>query len=217
MNYYLNYLITLTIIIPAVVGLIRLNKINRIYWPLVLLLWTGVANEITSYFTGKYLGTNAVNSNIYCILESYIIIYLFYRLGLFERDKIFPACLAAAFTGIWVWENFIFQSFSEFNSYFTICSSFCTVIMAILMLNKLLSREKKNLWTNPLFIICIGFIMFYSYSGVLEVFWQYSFRIKKVVGNNIYKLLNYVNFLNNILYTYAILCMRRKLRFTMQS
>lgn len=104
----------------------------------------------------------------------------------------------------------------EFNSYFTIAYTFLIVVLSINMLNKMLISEKTLLIKNPKFLILIGFIAFYSYCCVTEIFWKYSFAHHVEMSKQFFRVVSYLNAFNNLLYTYAILCMRRKLRFTMQ-
>ena len=95
--------------------------------------------------------------------------------------------------------------------------AFVITILSIVLLNKIFFTERRNLRSNPLFFISIAFILAYIYIQLVELFWLYSVKNDSALSVNIYNLYIYVNVFTYILYTYAILCMNRKLRFTQHS
>ena len=215
MNYYWMNVLACTIFIPALVGLIRLRKINVMYYPFILLLWIGGVNEVISYFTAKYFQNTAPNTNIYGLLETLLILWQFKRWEGFGRlPKLFPL-LVLFVSALWVVENFITDSFYNFNSYFTVSSAVIIVFASIIMVNKILINERKGLLKNPIFIICICFIVSYAYGGIIEILWDYGVQVNDALSINIYNILIFINLFVYIVYSYAILCMRKKLRFTM--
>lgn len=215
MGYYLGAALGATVILPAVTGLIRFKQANQVFYPFIFLMWLGLLNEAVSKVTSYYLRTNSYNSNVYCLFEAWLILYLFYKWRLFEK-KTTPLIIAAVLFAGWITENFAIASMKEFNSYFTIAYTFLIVVLSISMLNQILISEKSLLIKNPRFLILLGFILFFSYSCVVEIFWKYSFTYHAEMSKHFFQVITYLNAFNNILYTYAILCMRRKLRFTMQ-
>lgn len=217
MNIDLEFILVYAILIPGIVALFRLKQINRIYYPFICLIWMGIVNEIISYITGTVYQNNAVNNNIYSLCEALIILILFKRWHLFDKRPAFFTVLFCLLILMWFVENFVLQRITDFNSYFTIAASFLTVLMSITLVNQILVSEKRHLARNPTFIICICFILFYSYSAAIEIFWKYEQAEDLELGNNIFNVLIYLNLLIYTIYTYAILCMRRQLRFTMPS
>ena len=215
MGYILNTALLSTIVFPAVAGLVRYKKVNRAYHPFIYLMWAGFFNEIASKLTEHYFRTNSYNSNTYCLLEVLLVLYMFWEWRLFAK-KATPIVIGIVMCAVWIIENFVIASMKEFNSYFTIAYTFLIVVLSISMLNKMLMTEKSLLIKNPKFLILLGFVLFFSYSGVVEIFWKYSYPHYAEMSIKFFKVVSYLNAFNNILYTYAILCMRRKLRFTMQ-
>lgn len=213
--YLFLKILLFTIIIPCIVGLVRLKKINRTYHPFIAFLWLGFLNELIGEFTNKYFSTNVVNCNIYTILEANLLVYLLWQWDLFEKKLSFFSVLFALWI-FWIAEIFYFSNIMVFDSYFIIFYSLVIVVLSISMLNKILSVERARPVNNPKFVILLCLILFYSYSGVIEIFWKWSFSRGEAVSASYYYIITYLNFINNIFYTYAILCMRRKLRFTMQ-
>jgi len=217
MSYIWTLICGFTIIIPALAGIIRLSKIHSTFYPFIVLLWVELLNEVASYFTAKYYRNTAMNSDVYSLLEVSLILWQFYRWQLYGNRRIVFIFLPILLLSAWIADTCLWGSIFLFNSYFKILAFITIVILSISMVSKILGTERKALSKNPIFIICLCFIIFYSYSGVIEVFWKYGLRLGAEWEIPIYSSLNYINVLVYIFYTYAILCMRKKLRFTMLS
>lgn len=206
-----------TIFIPALLALIRLPRINGIYYPFIIFLWIGSANEVVSYFTGKYYHNSATNTNIYGLLEVLIILWQFKKWRSFDKYKSIFYSLIALSVIAWFIENFITDSILNYNEYFPDVEAVIIVVLSVIRLNTTLKTERKGLYKNPVFIICICFILFYAYDAIVEILWRYGIGVNNDLGARIYNLIIYINLLVYIFYSYAILCMRRKLPFTMLS
>lgn len=201
--------------VPALIGLLRIKKMNPIFYPFICFIWVGFLNEIVSNYSIALYGTNTFNINIYCLLEALLILYQF---------KIWGAIKSVAFKLIalliiifWILGNLITGLLLEFDSLFIIFYCFILVIISIIQINKILIEEKRGLIKNPVFLITIGFTLYLAYSLIIEIIYKFSYRSDVKLSARVYELLLFINLFNNILYSYAILCMRRKLRFTMSS
>ena len=215
MNEYVKNALIFTILIPAVVGMIRYNHVNKIYRFFIWYIWLGALNEIISLVTSYYFRSNAFNTNVFTLLDALLVIRIFYEWKLFRSAKWIPLWLSGALIIGWIIDNFITGNIKEFNSWFPVIYSFILTIMSIVMLNKLFFGEKRKLLTNPMFLVCIGMIIGYTYIQFIELFWRYS--MNNNLSIDIYDLYLYVNLLTYIIYTYAILCMNRKLPYTQLS
>jgi len=215
MSNTIRLILTFSIIIPVVISWIRFKQINPAYYPFIFCLWLGLINEIVSYIASKITHSNAVNSNIYGLLESFLITWQFYTWKLFHRFKPLFTIILCLLAAVWIVENFIISSITSFNSYFIIIYSFIIVLMSISVLNMLLVRERKFLLTNPIFLLCITFIIYYTYNALVETFWVYGaskeFRIR------IHRIEEFMNVFANIVYSLAIIWMPTKHRFTLPS
>ena len=209
MGYFIRGFITFFILIPGIIGVIRLKKINNSYYPLIFLLWVGIFNECIGKFTSCYFHTNVVNSNIYCLAESLIITYLFNTWKLFNNPKVYYA-LFILFPVAWAAENFVFGSILRFNSFFTVFYSFITVLESVIFINKLLISEQESLLKNAQFIICLAFLIFFTYNLFIEIWWKYSSGFSNSFNISLHNIFIAINLFINILFSYAILCMRPK-------
>ena len=204
-----------SIVLAAIIGWIRFKKINPTYYPFVICIWIGLFNEIISYIVIKAGHSNAINSNIYVLIESILFTLQFKRWGLFQYNKwLFPS-LIVLFIITWLAQNFYISRITFFSSEFRILYSFALVLMSISQLNKILSREKKSLLKNSIFLICIGFILYYTYKIIVEAFWVYGLNNSRDFRNNVYLIMAYINLISNLIYAMAILWTPAKHRFSL--
>src|SRR5207344_2231486 len=113
-------------------------------------------NEIISTFLNRYQIGNALNTNIYSLLESLLITFQFRNWGLFRKNKNGYLVLLSFFTLAWGIEVLMIGSIHQFISYYNIIYSFVIVIMSIQMMNRMLMSTTKSLLLNPVFLICGG-------------------------------------------------------------
>jgi hypothetical protein len=176
------------------------------------LIWLGLFNEIiSSIVIFQYGYSNAVNTNVYCLFESVLITFFFKKIGLFQRQEKWFIVIVTLYVMVWLVESFLNLSFLRINSYFNILYSFVIVLMSISMINRLILEEKKSLLYNSIFLICVGFIIFFTYAVLVEIFWLYGFMLKSEFNVNIYRILTLINlFVNTVIYSLAILWIPRK-------
>lgn len=215
MNYLLAELFSYSVGIGALIGLIRIRKIDRAFLPFIVLLWSGLLNEIiTTVLINRY-GSNAINSNIYVLVESLLITWLFYRLNLFAGHRWFYFAVLLFFGATWLTDNFILSSITRFNSYFRIAYSFSVVLMSIHLLNRQLAISKMGLLKNSVFLICMGFIIFFTYKALVEIFWVYGLNASKSFRVEVYRIMAWINLFVNLIYAIAVLWIPVKRRFTL--
>lgn len=213
MSYTVIVLFTLSILIPAVIGLVRFKKINSIYHPFLYLIWLGCFNELLSLTLIKFYFFNTITNNIYYLLEALLIFWQFKRWNLFHSYKKLFSLLVFLISIAWVINCFIVSKINVVASYYIIIYSFVIVLMSINMVNALLIREKRQLLKNPIFLICISFIIFYTYATLVEIFFIYGLTSSSEFRINIYHILSYFNLFSNLIYAIAILWMPRKQEF----
>ena len=216
MNFWLITILNLYILVPAVTGLARFSKINKVYHPFIYCIWLGSLIEIVSNVFVLNGYSNAVVSNIYVLAESLLLAWQFRNWKSFEKGKILFPVIIAIFSISWVLENFVFSKIIYFSSYFRIVYSFIIVMLSIIIINRQIVTERKSLLKNPVFLICIAFVFYYTLKVMVEAFWVYGINDKSF-GTKIYYISIVTNFIANLLYTVAIVWIPTKLRFTLPS
>ena len=215
MSYKLVEWLAYLVGIPAIIGLIRIKRISQVYFPFILLLWVGLASEIVTTVLINHGLSNALSSNIYVLLESVLILFFFERMDLFKSRQIFYLLLFL-FAGGWIIENFVLLNINRFNSYFRIGYSFIVVLLSINMINRLMLQERTRMLRNPVFLIMIGFIVFFTYKALIEIFWVYGLNASDSFKFLVYRIMTYINLSANIVFTIAVLWIPRKQEFTLQ-
>lgn len=216
MNYWLIVILNLCILVPAVTGILRFSKINRIYYPIVYCIWLGSLVEMTSTTIVLNGYSNAVISNIYTLVESILILWLFKEWKLFTKKEILFKLIIAVLSLAWILEIFIFSKIIYFCSYFRILYSFIIVLMSIIIINHLVVSERKNLLKNSTFLFCIAFVFYYTLQVLVEAFWVYDINDQDF-STKVYNISVITNFIANLLFTVAILWIPKRQKFTLPS
>jgi hypothetical protein len=204
-----------SIIAGALIGLIRFRKIDRKWFPFVFLMWLGLINEIVNRALIANGFSNAVNTNIYCLFESLIVLWLFKECELFENNKKLFYFIGSSFIIGWFFVNTVLFPINRFNSYYNIFYSFAIVLMSIQMINQLIVSNQQQLFKNPIFLISLGFIVFFTYLVLIEIFWLYGLNRSRSFRNNIYRILIYINLAVNLIYAVATLWIPKKREYTL--
>jgi hypothetical protein len=217
MNYYLATIFSFTIVIAAIIGWIRFSKIDPAFYPFLFLVSLGTMNEITSYIVIQQRHSNAVNANIYSLLESILICWQFKNWRLFARNNNLFYFIVCMLVVLWLVENFYLSSIFDFDSYFNITYGLIICFMSMRLINQLVLVDKTNLQLNPIFLICFCFSVFYMYSALIEIFWIWGLGGSKSFRLNIYRIFSYINLFSNLTYAIAMLWIPRKRKFMVLS
>ena len=213
MNQLTVAIISFSIIIPVLTGLIRFKKMDRAHYPFILLLTLGFCNEVLSFYLIRNRQSNAWNSNFYILIVGITITYQFKRWQLFDPSKRMYVRILILLILIWIVEN-LYRSIKTFPSYSIVFYALVIVLMSISMMNKVMANEKGNVFRNPIFIICAGLILFYTNIVIIVSAYIYSLKFSNQMQGTIVRIMSLINLFTNLLYTAAFLWMSRKNRFS---
>jgi hypothetical protein len=214
-NYTTTVILSFSVIPSVVIGWIRYSKIGSTFVPFLLLITAATVNELTSFLVVQKGYSNAINTNIYSLLEGILIVWQFERWKLFKRRTFY--LLLTIIVTCWCLEILSLSTYRSFVSFFIVMSSFMIVLLSISMINKLLFTTNLFLLTNSLFLICICFATVYTYNTIAEIFWMKSFDSDPVFSRFVYRIFCLINLLTNLTYALAILWIPRKRRFIVLS
>jgi hypothetical protein len=170
MNFVVNSFLSLSISLGAIIGWVRFKNTSPAYWPFLWLMWTGFYYEmfgIVVMLAGYY---NAVAYNIYALVESLLLGLQFRRWGLFRKMPSGYYALQSLFIGGWMVDSFIVAPINVFSSYFTIGRSIVIVLLSVSMLHLLFEKPVTSLPRHPVFLICIGLVVLFTYTAIVEGF-----------------------------------------------
>src|SRR6202043_2997842 len=149
--------------------------------------------------------SNAIPTNIFVLAEWILISYQFHQWGFLKKQKKNLSLLLGIPVLLWIIENLIFWKIVEFSPYFRVSYSFLLVLMSISKINFMITYDHKNLFRNPVFIICIGFIVYFIYQIVYEWAYQLSRVESTYFTEMVSYLFGYMNALVNIIFGVAFL------------
>ena len=208
-----------SIALAALIGLARFPKVHKTFHPFIFLVTVALVPEIANRVTiGYYQGSNAVITNIYGLIEYLFWLWQFYNWNAFKKGSRSLMVLLLLPTAVWITENVILGKLSTFSSGFAILYSFCVVFLAINQVNRQIVEERKNLFSNPTFLICSGLIIFFTYRILVESFYLLDMaQTNREFLHNIFNILKFVNVFVNLLFAFAALWIPTRQRFSLPS
>jgi hypothetical protein len=192
-----------TILIPLVLTFLRYKKTDQTYHPFFWLIWLGTLGDISHKLSAKLFRTNAMSMNVYTILEALLVMYIFYRWDLFRKGLRTYYWIAGIYLAIFLVENAILMGPHDFNALGPVIFSFTIALTTIQMINKLIVESTTPLLKESMFYVCCGFILYFTYNALVEIFYFYGINRMKWVQFT-------VNSLSNLLYAAAVLWTPRR-------
>lgn len=198
------FLLSLSVLFPFLIGLLRWRVISQRYYPLFIVFCFALLVEILYAFTSKDMAWVPGN-NLYILVESILIPLQFIAWG--YMDKKHKALYIV--TGIlilgWITEHLIIGNITRLYPYFRMFYSLLIVLLSINMLNYLVIHEERNLIRHPVFIICTGFIIFFTYQLVYEGIYHVVSNLESINTSKLNAAFSIINAICNILYGIAFL------------
>ena len=217
MKSFSIFLVSQSILIPLIAGLINLRRIGKRYRPFFILMVVGFVTELINRFTIKIIhNSNAGVSNIFALIEWLLILWQF-RVWDFPHARKKAYLFLLLFPcAIWVTENLVFGHLRDFSPYFRFLDSFLIVLLSVNKINFMITHDNRNLLRHPEFLICIGFIIFFIYKIIYEWAYQTSLFGATDITTTIILLFGYINALTNIIFAIAMVKIPAPSRFTLQ-
>jgi len=212
-DFLVQAVLNFSLAIPVFISFVKYGRLDNDFNPFLWFIWLGMANELLSLVLIYTIHSNAVNANSYILIEYGLILYQFYNWN-FTADRIY-FILAVTGLGVWITDNLILHSIDYRNSSFRVFESFIIAFLSINEINKMIVFQRGKLFKNPIFLICITFLIYYSYKAFVETFVIFDLGFGNAFSINVFMVLTVVNFISNILYAISILCIPPKLEFTL--
>lgn len=212
-NSLYSFLKSLTIAIPLIISIIKFNKMDKCYYPFVVLLLIGCLKEIIHYYRPQILPAlnNAALSNIYVLIEFPLILWLFKKWNFFKKTKAGLYILLFTVSAVWVVENIIYERIMIYSPYYRILYYCVIVLLSINIINYNIIHDSKNLFLNARFVICLSFIFFFTYKLMYEWAYQYCEIYHYEASKNIIiSSFGYVNMFENIVFIIAVLIIPKR-------
>jgi hypothetical protein len=216
MKIILPFLLSQSILLPIFIGLIRLRRIDKGYRPFFILLCIGFITEVISFILIQgYKAPNAIPVNIYNFTEWALITWQFHVWGFLRQKKKWFYALVVFGACLWMTENLLFMKIILFSPYFRFFDYLLIVLFSVNKINFMITHDNRNLFRNPKFLICIGFIVYFIYMIVYYWAFEVSLFGQPDISTSITFLMAYVNFFTNIIYAIAFLLIPAPQKFTL--
>lgn len=208
MIYWVSVYLSFAVVIAAVISLLRFGSIDKMYLPFVLCIWIAAANEILSFAISQYGYSNIPNNNIYIVLEALLILWQFKKWRLLNRHTFL--IVSGFLIAIWLFEVHSRYGLNSLHYYYRIVYAAIIIFFSISFNNKLIISHHNKVVTNPGFIICTGYILYFTIKMVSDAWWLYNPKSSTVFLTAVFVAMVGINFITNILFILAILWMPRK-------
>ncbi|TAD81629.1 MAG: hypothetical protein EAY75_17470 [Bacteroidetes bacterium] len=214
--YIQSFLLSFTIVIPAIIGLVRYRQMDRRYHPFVWICCFTVCSELFKFYLNLQNITSTASYNIALMVVSCLYLYLFWGWGLLRRPRGFVYGFAAILLVVWVADHFLIGGIRIHarTNLFRVCFALTIVTMSIENLSRLVTLEKQNLARNAQFLICLSLTLYYTFRILIDVFmplgsFSRSFQFNLATTQRIFLQLLYFTF------ALATLWIPTKKKFTM--
>ena len=208
MNYWTRVYFASSIVIPALLAIVRFRKINSAWLPFMLALWIGTINEVISVYCAIKFRNTSITNNIYVLIESLLFVWQFHNWSTHPKKPAGHLGIMFFLLSVWVLDSLVFGKLNIGAIIFRIIYSITLVLLAVNSFNIQVSSNRGQLLKNPVFIVSTGFIIFYTYRAIVGSFSVYAFSSKFVY--DLFVIMVYVNCFTNLIYAYAVLCMDKK-------
>lgn len=215
MRFELYDFFSFSIAIAAIIGIIRYKRIYPGFRPFLFVCWAALATETVCYFMIYQGNYTFIPYGIYSIVESLLITWLFRELGIFDRRPYLFILLIIFYWLAWLTEIIFFEGMNRNMTWFRLAHSFIVVLLSILLLSKELSVQRTFLLKSPVFLICIGYLLYYTFTIIAGVFELYGYGGNITFWRQVQRILTYTNFFVNLIYALAVLCMPHRLRYSL--
>lgn len=207
------FILSLSIIFAAILGVIKYSKMDTVYHPFIYYAWLSLLVEILAYILLMYKMDNIVSIiyNFFALAEFYLLTLLFHNWGLFKSKKNIFLLIISLAVLLYI-STLHMRGFDRVNYFARIINSFAVIFFSITAFNKMILNERNNIFKNAKFWICIGIIISYTYF-ILVYTEKISFlnlKPSKYFDNKVWQINAYANVLVNLFYAVAVLWIPRK-------
>jgi hypothetical protein len=213
MSHLQILLLSLSILLPAICGAVRIKKIDTDLYPFIFCMWVAALNEILSAVLSYFNINTAANNNLYVLLEALLIGWQFKNWQLFRFYKFAFSLYLLFVLFVWILDTSFLKQLNVINGGFRITTSFLIVLMSIHVNNRLIYHYKGKLLKSPVFFIGTGLILYFTFKIFIEAFLLYGLAVGPAFYTRLFFILAWINLITNLLYTYAILCIPKKIYY----
>ncbi len=214
MNYTWIVWMGYSIFLPAGIGLIRLRQIDPVFHPFLLCTWMAALNEVVSVTLQHHGMHTGINNNLYVLAEALLLVAVLQRMGAVMSPLVYRS-VQVLIAIAWSLETVAAGELHLIHSGFRLFYAALLVILSIHLACRLVLAEKEPLARNAAYWLVTGFILYFTYKILVEIFWLYGLNASPEFLEKVYLIHAWVNMVCNIIYALAILWMPAKRTYSM--
>ncbi len=196
----------------AVMAIFRYRNADTDFHPFIYLLWMGFINEALSTMLIKTGHSNAINNNIYVLLEAGLLLWQFYKWGVLKRYG-WMYVIAGVLVGLgWGLENVWLGEIRSFDNLFRMYTAVLVISLALIKLTQRAAEIRERRYTKTCFLICAGLLLYFCVNLYLEILLHF-FHTATWTGA-LFWWSGWVNIVANILFFIAVLWIPGKAFYT---
>lgn len=183
---YSQFVVLFIELIALLIGLKYWKKIEQGYKIAVAQLAVTLLVEcIGRTITYFHLGTNAWLFNIYALIETILLFWMFSAFSEHPKAKQFSAGVVVLMIIAWLFAIFS-NGILLFSNWYVIAESLLAVIAFTFLLISNSVFSKSQLFTQPLFLLCIAIIIYYA--SVIPLFGvlNHLVEVDRELANNLF-------------------------------
>ena len=200
------FLFSLTVAFPAIVGIIRYQKIERSYFPFLIYIIISLLNEFLVKFALISFNARNLDWQLFNLFEAVILVTQFYYWKVFSRFKRGFILVLIFLIGLWFIENLVISSIYKFNPVFLIAKPFILVLLSVQTINHIIVNQNRSpLNRNAMFIICVALVIYFIYNIFVYTLQAKGIsRTDKNLMTKVFEIMVYVNAFTNLLFGLAM-------------
>ncbi|WP_462221865.1 hypothetical protein [Ferruginibacter sp.] len=218
MNSEVLFILSLTIAVTVIIGVIRYKSIDKSYYPFFYLAFISLLVEIANFVLTKYKMYSTISAmiNVFDYLEFFFYTWLFHLWGLFNYKKKIYLFIIGIFFICWLVLTFFADGFTKTGVYFPVLYTIALLFFAVTAFNKFVIPDRQAIFKNPKLWILLGVIIFFTFylliaSTYLSVFGK---NTSSGLRRNLQGIISYSNLIVNLMFATAALWIPKKKNFT---
>lgn len=181
--------------------------------PFVYMTWLALLNDGLNNILTYPGRANAWNNNLYILLEW---ILLAWQMRIWSgpgKHIIRYQIITWVIIAVWLVDMLFLGNINRFSGIFRVCYSFMVVVLAIDRMNHVITGNRTHLFTNAVFLVSYGLIVFFSYRLLIEILLVLHVHQTPHFGFVLFWVMAFINVFCNLLFSIAALCLPEKKRF----
>lgn len=206
-------IITMTIILPLLIGLIRIKVIHQSYFPFLLFLFLGFLADFSAFFIYNIFYINLIQDS-FSLISVCVLMTLYFQWGLFKNSKTKLLLYIIVMIIVQILDVLLQSNKNIKIPWGYITNVSIITVSSIFLVNTEFSTSKGNFFRQSRVLILIPIIIGYLYFITINILMAFLFNIhtQKLFGE-LYYVINYINLFSYILFTLALLWAPKKEKY----